>query len=171
MSVEGLVEKPVKLTLEQVLGDLATHEQSTRMKCVEGWSSRAEWRGFTFAALAELVQPKSKATHLEFRCADGYWETLPLEELRKDGALFATHMNGQQLPAVYGSPVRMLFPWLYGYKGAKALTTVKFTDSWGKGFWSQTGNYSVEGEIQGSADYALDLERLMVHGAGQITDY
>jgi DMSO/TMAO reductase YedYZ molybdopterin-dependent catalytic subunit len=63
--------------------------------------------------------PKPDATHLRFDCADDYWEVLPVSELQREGALFVTHMNGIPVPAKYGSPLRMIFPWLYGYKGPR----------------------------------------------------
>ena len=169
LTIEGLVEAPVVLTLEQIQAELAYKEQNTRMKCVECWSSRAIWGGFTYASLAALVKPKPEATHLRFDCADSYWEVLPISELQREGALFVTHMNGNPVPAKYGSPLRMIIPWLYGYKGAKAVTKLTFQAEQEPGYWSTVGPYSVEGKIQAGSDYPLDIGESRPIQGGEIT--
>ena len=172
LTVGGLVDAPITLSLEQILRDLPHTEQNTRLKCVEGWSSRATWGGFTCAALAALVKPQPAATHVRFDCADGYWEVLPISELQREGALFVTHMNGQLLPAQYGAPLRMILPWLYGYKGAKAVTGLQFHSKGGPGYWSTVGPYTEDGNILPGIDYPLDLDGKprQVDG-GEVTEY
>lgn len=70
LTIDGLIDAPVSLTLPQIRSELAYAEQNTRMKCVECWSSRATWGGFTYASLAALVKPKPDAAYLRFGCAD-----------------------------------------------------------------------------------------------------
>jgi sulfoxide reductase catalytic subunit YedY len=171
LTIDGLVDAPVSLTLEQIGRELEYIEQNTRMKCVECWSARAVWGGFTYASLAALVKPKPEATHLRFDCADDYWEILPISELQRTGALFVTHMNGMPVPAKYGSPLRMIFPWLYGYKGAKAVTKLTFQAEQEPGYWSTVGPYSVEGKIQAGRDYPLDIGETRPIEGGEITAY
>jgi len=172
LEVGGLVEIPLSLTLKQILSEFPRKEQNTRMKCVECWSSRALWGGFTYAALEDLVKPRPTASHLRFACADGYEEVLPVSELKREGALFVTHMNGDILPAKYGAPLRMIFPWLYGYKGAKAVTRLEFIDKQGEGYWSAVGPYTVDGNIRPGSDYPIDLNLgpRQIKG-GEITEY
>jgi methionine sulfoxide reductase catalytic subunit len=171
LTVEGLVEAPVELSLEQIDRELDFIEQNTRMKCVECWSSRATWGGFSYASLASLVKPKPEATHLRFDCIDNYWEILPISELQQEGALFVTHMNGIPVPAKYGSPLRMIIPWLYGYKGAKAVSKLTFQAEQEPGYWSTVGPYSVEGKIQPGSDYPLDIGESRPIEGGEITAY
>lgn len=171
LTIEGLVEAPAVLTLEQIERELEYVEQNTRMKCVECWSSRAIWGGFTYASLAALVKPKAEATHVRFACADNYWEVLPVSELQREGALFVTHMNGIPVPAKYGSPLRMIIPWLYAYKGAKAVTKLTFQAEQEPGYWSTVGPYSVEGKIQAGSDYPLDIGETRPIEGGEITAY
>jgi sulfoxide reductase catalytic subunit YedY len=171
LAIGGLVDAPAELTLEQIRQELDYKEQNTRMKCVECWSSRAMWGGFTYAALASLVKPKPDARHLRFDCADNYWEVLPISELQREGALFVTHMNGIPVPAKYGSPLRMIFPWLYGYKGAKAVTKLTFQAQQEPGYWSTVGPYTVDGNIQAGTDYPLDIGESREIQGGEITSY
>jgi DMSO/TMAO reductase YedYZ molybdopterin-dependent catalytic subunit len=41
----------------------------------------------------------------------------------------------------------MRFPSKYGYKSAKAVTSITFTNQGGPGFWSTVGGYSADGDI------------------------
>ncbi|MBC8450466.1 MAG: molybdopterin-dependent oxidoreductase [Chloroflexi bacterium] len=172
LAVEGLVAEPITLSLDEIEARLPLVEQVSRLKCVECWSAKAEWGGFTYQALAELVQPLSEATHVHMQCLDGYWEVLPIEELARPRALFVHRMNGERLPPPYGSPLRLILPWLYGYKGAKAIATLEFKAEGGRGYWSTVAAYSPEGVIQPGFDHPLDLEdkSRQIEG-GEITDY
>ena len=60
LKIGGLVERPVAVSLEE-LRKLPHENQSSRMKCVQCWSARAEWGGFRFGALLDMVKPKSAA--------------------------------------------------------------------------------------------------------------
>ena len=172
LTIKGLVEAPTTMTLQHIKDNLAFVEQNTRMKCVEGWSSRVVWGGFTYAALADLVKPLADATYLYFASDDGYYEILPISELQKARALFVTHMDGQMLGAKHGAPLRMIMPWLYGYKGAKTISTIEFRSQKGKGYWSDVGPYTVDGTILAGSDFPLDLDgkNRQVKG-GEVTDY
>lgn len=172
LSVEGLVAEPITLSLTEIEQRLSLVSQVSRMKCVECWSAKAEWGGFTYQALAELARPLPEATHVHLQCIDGYWEVLPIEELARPRALFAYRMNGERLPAPYGSPLRLIVPWLYGYKGAKAIAKLEFKAETGRGYWSTVAAYSPEGRIQAGFDYPLDLDdgAHQIEG-GEITKY
>src|SRR6266851_7510997 len=52
LKISGLVEKPMMLSLAD-LRRLRQENQSSRMKCVQCWSSRTTWGGFRFGELAE----------------------------------------------------------------------------------------------------------------------
>ena len=96
LEVAGLVDNPASFSLEDVL-DWPQMEQISRMKCVECWSFKAKWGGFQYAALAERVKPQPEATHVRFDCADGYWETVSIEELADPRVVFVLSMNDDLL--------------------------------------------------------------------------
>jgi methionine sulfoxide reductase catalytic subunit len=170
LEISGLVEKPQNLSLVDIQS-LASVTQVTRMACVEGWSCKAEWVGFTYQTLAELVQPKPEAKWLFYQCADKYWEYLSIEELQKPHVLFAYKMDGVLLPDPFGAPLRMIVPYKYGYKGAKAITAITFQDKGGKGYWSTVSLYSTEGSVQSGTDYPVDLGGRREIKGGEITEY
>jgi sulfoxide reductase catalytic subunit YedY len=171
LEVAGLVESPGRFSLADLL-DWPQMEQVSRMKCVECWSFKARWGGFHYQTLAERVRPQPQATHVRLDCADDYWEIVSLEELANPRTVFVLRMNDELLLDEYGAPLRMMFPPKYGYKSAKAVTAVTFTDKGGKGFWSTVGPYTDHGDIQPGYDHPQDLpDETKRIGRGEITAY
>ena len=69
LEVRGLCQNPVTFTLEDIKS-LPVKTRTSRLKCVECWSSRAEWQGFSIGDLEEKIQPLPEATGVLFHCAD-----------------------------------------------------------------------------------------------------
>jgi DMSO/TMAO reductase YedYZ molybdopterin-dependent catalytic subunit len=170
LEVGGMVETAGRFSLADLLA-WPQVEQVSRMACVEGWSFRAKWGGFQYQALVERVKPQPEATHLRFDCADGYWEVAGLQEVTNPRVIFVLKMNDELLLDEYGAPLRMMFPAKYGYKSAKAVTSIAFTDQEGRGFWSTVGPYTVDGEIEPGVDFPQDLQGRREIGGGEITAY
>jgi sulfoxide reductase catalytic subunit YedY len=56
-------------------------------------------------------------------------------------------MYGEVLPNQSGAPVRLVVPWKYGFKSAKSLVKIRFTDklpatAWNKAAANEYGFYS-----------------------------
>ena len=56
-------------------------------------------------------------------------------------------MYGEVLPKQNGAPVRLVVPWKYGFKNAKSLVKIRFTDqqpatAWNKAAANEYGFYS-----------------------------
>lgn len=184
LEVRGLVEKPMILTLDQ-LRDLPQETQSSRMKCVQGWSARADWGGFRFESLLDLVKPKSGAQSVRFDCADKWFEYMSMKEMSNPRVLLTLDMAGKPLPENHGAPLRLIDPTRYGYRSAKLINTITFVEE-GKGSMAcDLGPYySATGEIVAGYDTPLDLvpEAALVGGKidpkyrrknkrGEITEY
>ncbi len=170
LAAEGLVEAPQTFSLDE-LRALPRREQSTRMKCVECWSARADWAGFSYAALTEVVRPLPEATWLYFECADGYYESLSVQELGAPRVLFAYEMDGELLLAEFGAPLRLVVPAKYGYKWPKAITRLTWENGQRAGYWPTVGPYSAEGTVGAGRDFPLDLQETREISGGEITDY
>ena len=155
LKVGGLCENPKTFTLAD-LKKITKATQTSRMKCVESWSSKAKWGGFRANALFEIVKPKKQAKYLYFYSADDYYEFIPLEELLNPRVIFAYEMNDATLPDEYGAPLRLLMPSKYGYKSVKTILRLDFVEKEGTGYWSLFG-YSKDATIQKGTDHALDL--------------
>jgi sulfoxide reductase catalytic subunit YedY len=171
LAVNGLVSTPLTLTFADIQ-QLPLVEQTSRMVCVEGWSWKAGWTGFTLAALMEQVRPQLEGPFVRFTCADDYWEVLPVEDLVRDRVLLAYRIDDGFLPDPYGSPLRLIVPWKYGYKGAKCITGMEFVSSLGAGYWPTVGPYTVHGDIQPGFDQPQETNSVeRITEAGQEVSY
>lgn len=156
LRVEGLVAQPLSLSLEDIQ-TLPSAQQIRRLKCVECWSARAKWEGFSLASLMEVVKVQPDVRWVHFFCADDYHESLSIEELSEDGVLLAYRVNDALLPAKYGSPLRLVVPSRYGYKWPKAIARLEFARDEKIGYWPTVGPYTSSGVILPGSDYPLDL--------------
>ena len=173
LKIGGLVERPAALTLAD-LRKLPQESQSSRMKCVQCWSARAEWGGFRFQPLLDMVKPKAAARAVRVDCADKWYEYFAIRDVQSPRVLLALDMAGAPLADKHGAPLRLIDPARYGYKSAKLITSIQFVSE-GKGSMAcDIGPYySPTGEIQAGYDHPLDLDgkaRRKISG-GEITDY
>jgi sulfoxide reductase catalytic subunit YedY len=156
LEVGGLCESPHTFTLDQ-LKDLPSITQTSRLKCVECWSAKAEWSGFHFSELMKLCPPKPEVTGVVFHCGDVYTEHLSLEDLNHPRTLLVTQMDGAPLSDEHGFPLRVIAPFKYGYKNPKAIVKIEYVSDLQYGTWSKIGPYSPDGTILPGTDHPLDL--------------
>jgi methionine sulfoxide reductase catalytic subunit len=162
VEVEGLVKKPARYTLEDLLKLSPQEERIYRLRCVEGWSMVIPWVGYSMSKLIEKVEPLGNAKFVEFvsqadpktmpfvgsRVLDWpYVEGLRMDEARHPLTLLTFGMYGEVLPNQNGAPVRIVVPWKYGFKSGKSLVRIRFTDSepktaWNKAAANEYGFYS-----------------------------
>jgi sulfoxide reductase catalytic subunit YedY len=173
LKISGLVDRPREWTLEE-LRRLPHETQSSRLKCVQCWSSRTVWGGFRFGHLLEFAKPKKNAKAVRLDCADKWYEYMSIEDMLKPRVLLAMDMAGKPLAPRHGAPLRLIDPARYGYKCAKLVTSITFVEE-GKGSMAcDIGPYySPSGEIQAGYDHPLDLGadvRRKISG-GEISEY
>lgn len=65
-----------------------------------------------------------------------YTEGLRLDEAVNDLALLVTGLYGKPLPKQDGAPIRLVVPWKYGFKSAKALVKIKLVEDQPATFWN-----------------------------------
>ncbi len=170
LKVTGACDLPQNFTLND-LKKLPQKKQTSRIKCVECWSAKAEWAGFDFSELTQIVKPLPEAVGVLFHCADTYVEYLSLADLRHERTLLVHTMNGTALSDEHGSPLRVIIPYKYGYKSPKAILELSFVTEAGRGTWNRIGPYSVDGTILPGYDHPLDRgkKRRRIFG-GEIFD-
>jgi DMSO/TMAO reductase YedYZ molybdopterin-dependent catalytic subunit len=157
LEVGGLVEKPASFAVAD-LRKFPQLVQSSRLKCVQCWSSRADWGGFRFGELFEAVKPLKSAAAVRIDCGDKWYEHLSLDDALNNRVLLALDMEGQPLSDSHGAPLRVIDPRKYGYKSAKMITSITFVDKPGGSMACDLGPYySESGEIQPGYDHPLDL--------------
>jgi DMSO/TMAO reductase YedYZ molybdopterin-dependent catalytic subunit len=148
--VDGLVKKPQSFTFEQLLA-LARFDETMDFHCVEGWSVfDVPWNGLHIGGLASAVGLQAGVTHVTLHTVeDVYDESLPIDVALEPHTMLAYGVCGSTLPREHGFPLRLVVPRLYGYKSAKYLTRLEFTDHAVSGYWVSYG-YSYDGEVPGS---------------------
>jgi sulfoxide reductase catalytic subunit YedY len=142
VSVEGEVQKPRKISIDEILKLAPLEERIYRHRCVEAWSIVVPWIGYSFSELIKAVQPTPKAKYVAFESFYDpeemplakyagidfpYVEGLRLDEAMNPLTLLCVGMYGETLPNQDGAPVRMVIPWKYGFKSAKSLVKIRFT--------------------------------------------
>ena len=162
VEVEGLVKKPAKYAIEDLLKLSAQEERIYRLRCVEGWSMVIPWVGYSVAELIKKVEPLGSAKYVEFITqADPktmpfvgsrvlewpYTEALRMDEAMHPLAMLAFGMYGETMPKQNGAPLRLVVPWKYGFKSGKSIVKIRFTDkepktSWNKSAPQEYGFYS-----------------------------
>lgn len=147
LTVDGLVEQPQTFSFADLL-TLPRQDQITDFHCVEGWSVLdIPWNGIHINSLIDLVVPTSEATHIKIHCLrEIYSESIPISVARESKTMLAYGIGGATLPLDHGFPLRLVIPRLYGYKNAKWITGIEFTNAEHEGYWERYG-YSVKGEV------------------------
>jgi methionine sulfoxide reductase catalytic subunit len=151
VSIEGEVKSPRKLSMDDILKVAPLEERIYRHRCVEAWSIVVPWIGYSFSALAKLVEPTPKATFVAFesyfdpkQMPQGRWaginfpyvEGLRIDEAMNPLTLLCVGMYGETLPNQDGAPVRMVIPWKYGFKSIKSLVKIRFVGSMPPTTWN-----------------------------------
>jgi sulfoxide reductase catalytic subunit YedY len=151
VKIDGLVDKKQELDVDAILKMAPPEERIYRHRCVEGWSIVVPWIGFSLSELIKRVNPTSKAKFVEFTTLLDlgqmpgqqrnvlqwpYVEGLRMDEAMHPLALLCFGMYGEDLPNQDGAPIRLIVPWKYGFKSAKAIVRIRFTDKQPLNTWN-----------------------------------
>ncbi len=143
VEIEGMVKKPARYALEDLLKLSAQEERIYRLRCVEGWSMVIPWVGYSLSKLIEKWSrsaPRNLSNSCRWpiprpcpfvgsRVLDWpYVEGLRMDEAMNPLTLLAFGMYGKVLPNQNGAPLRVVVPWKYGFKSGKSLVQIRFTD-------------------------------------------
>jgi len=155
LTLDGLASGiNVSLDIRNLLTRFPTHEQITRLVCVEGWSAVAWWAGLRFDDLLHAYPPMSQARWARVESsvnldasgnADSYFVSLDLLTARHPQTLLATHFNGQPLTVEHGAPLRLLVPVKLGLKNVKAITKISYLAEEPKDYWAERGYSRYDG--------------------------
>jgi DMSO/TMAO reductase YedYZ molybdopterin-dependent catalytic subunit len=170
LEVLGLVEEPASFSLEEIKSWPMTSVDA-RLTSVSGWSVRALWQGVLWSEFLESISLRSKASHATFSSlGGGYHTTISLEELDHPRVLLAYAVENEPLELQYGGPLRMIVPHLWGYKSAKWLGTIEFTDRMHGGYWEDKG-YTRTGIIEPGTTLDLNTGKRRNIQGGEVTQF
>jgi len=140
LRIDGLVERPLEFTYEQLLA-LPRAEQVSDFHCVTGWSvDNVHWTGVRFRDLLGLASPTGEAGALTFVSAEQpYVDSLTLDDALLPDVMLAYEMDGKPLTQAHGAPVRLVIPEMYGYKGVKWVERIELAAAPETGYWEERG--------------------------------
>jgi methionine sulfoxide reductase catalytic subunit len=155
LSIEGEVEKSVKLSLDDIMKVAPIEERIYRHRCVEAWSIVVPWAGYSLSALLKKVDPTPKAKYVAFESKYDpsvmwgpsqagidlpYVEGLRLDEAMHPLTFVSVGMYGETLPPQDGAPVRLTVPWKYGFKSIKSIVKIRFVAKEPPATWNITNS-------------------------------
>jgi DMSO/TMAO reductase YedYZ molybdopterin-dependent catalytic subunit len=155
LTVDGMVERPLTLTMDDLL-TRPQRELTLDFQCVTGWRvADVWWKGVRIADLLDEAGVAPGATHLRIWSFDGaYTESLTLDQARRDDVLVAHEMIDGPVSREHGGPVRLYVGPMYGYKSLKWLERIEVVDELTPGYWEVRG-YDVDawvGRSNGRSD-------------------
>jgi sulfoxide reductase catalytic subunit YedY len=151
IAIDGMVETPMTLGIDDLLAKVSLEERVYRHRCVEAWAMVVPWTGFPLKALVDIAKPLGSAKYVRFETfmdttvsaeqARGfgypwpYIEGVTMAEATNDLAFLVTGAYGKPLAKQFGAPIRLHLPWKYGFKSIKSIVKVSFTEERPVSFW------------------------------------
>jgi methionine sulfoxide reductase catalytic subunit len=149
IQLDGMLKQPRTIAIDDLLKQVQLEERVYRHRCVEAWAMTVPWTGFPLSQLLTIAEPLGSAKYVVFETRQDksmpglqtpfypwpYIEGLTMDEAANDMAFISTGLYGKPLPPQNGGPIRLTLPWKYGFKSAKALARISFTDKRPVNFW------------------------------------
>ncbi|MBF0629097.1 MAG: protein-methionine-sulfoxide reductase catalytic subunit MsrP [Magnetococcales bacterium] len=150
--IDGEVEQPGVVSLEDLLKPHPLEERVYRMRCVEGWSMVIPWIGFPLGDLLKRFVPTPKGRYVAFETLHDpqrlpgqarevlrwpYREGLRLDEAMHPLTILAVGLYDRVLPNQNGVPLRLVVPWKYGFKSIKSIVRISLTEQQPVTSWNQ----------------------------------
>jgi sulfoxide reductase catalytic subunit YedY len=187
VTIAGEAEVTGTFTLEDILKPHPLEERVYRMRCVEAWSMVVPWVGFPLADLIKRFKPTQKAKFVEFKTLYDpkqmpgertsvldwpYVEGLRMDEAMHPLTLMTVGLYGKVLPNQNGAPLRLITPWKYGFKGIKAIVSIKFVEQAPRTTWalSAPGEYGFFANVNPAVDHPRWSQATERHIGGSLFD-
>jgi len=155
IQIVGLVDKPMTISIMDLISHMHLEERYYRHRCVEAWSIAVPWLGFPLAKLLDFVGVQQGAKYVQFTSFFNpkvtpnqlktnqytwpYQEAITIDEAMNEMAFLTVGLYQKEITASNGAPIRLTLPWKYGFKSIKAIRRIEFTVDRPKTFWSQAG--------------------------------
>ncbi|AFZ70977.1 sulfite oxidase-like oxidoreductase [Caldisphaera lagunensis DSM 15908] len=135
LSIKGNVPKEIELSyneLEEISKDIGEKD----FHCVTGWSVKGrKWKGISVWELLKLSGIKSESKWILAKSLTGYSSTIPMDKELLENTFVVIEMDNKKLSPESGFPARIYSPELFGWKGAKYLSSLYISDKYIDGYW------------------------------------
>ena len=163
LTVRGLVDKPLSLSLKDMVHDLPRVELAAVNQCsgnsrgfyqprvaggqwANGAMGNAKWMGVTLKDVLNRAGVKAGAVQVRFNGLDepvvdgapDFMKSLDIDHARDGEVMIAFAMNGQQLPLLNGFPLRLIVPGWYSTYWVKMLADIEVLDKPDDNYWMKT---------------------------------
>jgi DMSO/TMAO reductase YedYZ molybdopterin-dependent catalytic subunit len=141
--IAGLFEQTPRMTIDD-LRAYPAYTQPITLSCISnsvGGSaiSTAHWTGLRLSDLVKELGLKSEANYLHIQAADGFYETVAIEDVVNPETLLVYGMNDRSLPDKHGFPLRIYIPNRYGMKQPKWIERIEAVVNDPGGYWTDRG--------------------------------
>jgi sulfoxide reductase catalytic subunit YedY len=170
VEIAGEAEVTGKYAIEDILKPHPLEERIYRFRCVEAWSMVIPWVGFPMADLLKRFKPTSKAKFVEYTTLHDpkqmpgqirpvlewpYVEGLRIDEAMHPLTIMVVGVYGHSLPNQNGAPLRLMAPWKYGFKNAKSIVRIRFTERQPRNTWniSSPNEYGFLANVNPAVDH------------------
>jgi hypothetical protein len=109
--------------------------------------STSNWTGVRLSDVLKDLGLRPEAVALVINAADGFYESVEMQDMLDPRTLLVYGMNGDTLPVEHGFPLRIYIPNRYGMKQPKWITSIEAVDHNGPGYWVDRG-WSAEARPQ-----------------------
>ena len=140
--VWGEVDSPVTLSWAE-LDALPKVTVVQDIHCVTRWSRfDTELTGVPWSTVRDLVGQRPSARYAIAHAEAGFTANVPVAFLEREGAMLATHADGEPLTPDHGWPLRLIVPGKYFWKSAKWLRGIELSPTDKPGFWERYGYHN-----------------------------
>jgi DMSO/TMAO reductase YedYZ molybdopterin-dependent catalytic subunit len=151
LQVAGLFDHPRPLMLSDVTA-FPVVTQPITLSCISNpvggdLIGTSNWTGVRLRDVLKSLGLRPEAQELYIKAADGFYESVVMEDIMDPRTLLVYGMNGDTLPVEHGFPLRIYIPNRYGMKQPKWITYIEAIDHRGPGYWVDRG-WSAEARPQ-----------------------
>lgn len=160
LAVHGHVDKPLTLSLQQLMTDFEPVELAAVNQCsgnsrglfvprvaggqwANGAMGCARWTGVRLKDILERAGVRAGAIQVRFNGMDSgllpatpdFIKSLEIDHARDGEVMVAYGMNGEQLPLLNGFPLRLIVPGWYATYWVKMLSDIEVLDKADDNYW------------------------------------
>lgn len=144
LTVDGLVDQPLELGLDELQSRFGLVEHYSVLTCVSNevggpLIGNSKWTGVPLHKVLAEVGLQPAAQDLLLTAADGYTVTIRPEVASGTTAMLAIAQDDQPLAIEHGAPCRLRIPHLYGMMNCKWLERIEAIGTDEQGYWAQRG--------------------------------
>lgn len=145
LTVSGLVDNPIELTLDDIRTQYKPLNQFITLQCISNplggdLISTQRWTGVPLRDLLKVVKPQSRANYVRITSADGFDEMVSMRQIEDDERIMLAYAwDDLPLTTSHGFPLRVYIPDLYGMKQPKWIVDIEVTDRYEEGYWVRRG--------------------------------